>query len=75
MKATELRKLDQKSLQVELEKARQELFLAKFKVASGESNNTAAIQRGKIIVARILTIMNEKGVQADVQEEKLEKTN
>lgn len=75
MKAVDLRKLDAKSLHAELEKARQELFLAKFKVASGESTNTAAIKRSKIIVARILTIMKEKNAKASNQEEILEKTN
>ncbi|MFH1218410.1 MAG: 50S ribosomal protein L29 [Candidatus Peregrinibacteria bacterium] len=59
MKATELKKLDQKKLLEKLHEAQKELFKAKFETASNQSKNHHLIRKNRKLVARIKTIQTE----------------
>jgi len=66
-KAKELRDLDDAQLVEHLRTARRELFGLRFQHATGELENTAALQQAKRDVARTLTIARERGL--DVEKE------
>jgi large subunit ribosomal protein L29 len=63
--ASELRDLDDATLVERLQTARRELFGLRFKNATGELENTAALGHAKRDVARILTIVRERGIDIE----------
>jgi len=54
----DLKKMDEKKLQEELQEARKQLFKVKFESESGQSKNVHLIKRYKKLVAQIKTILN-----------------
>ncbi|MBB4662920.1 50S ribosomal protein L29 [Conexibacter arvalis] len=66
--ATELRDLDDSALAEHLQTARRELFGLRFQHATGELENTARLRLAKREVARTLTVIRERGLDADNKE-------
>ena len=60
----ELEKLDAAGLQNKLEETRQELFNLRFKKATSQLQDSAAIGSAKRDIARILTLLKQKEVRA-----------
>ena len=63
MKPAELRDMTPIELQEQLEKDRQELFNLRFQSATQQVENTRRIRLVRKNVARILTILSEKGLR------------
>lgn len=61
MNAAELRKLSSEELHSKLEEQRKELFELRFKHATAQLEKTSGIPATKRNIARILTILKEKG--------------
>lgn len=61
MKLAELKKLSVEQLGKELETKRQELMGLRFRHATGQLEKTAEIPAKKRTIARILTLLKEKG--------------
>ena len=61
MKAADLRKLSVEDLKKNLEESRQELFNLRFKHATGQLEKVSEIPVGRRNIARILTILGQKG--------------
>jgi len=61
MKAAELRKLSAEELKTKLEDTRKDLFDMRFKHATAQLQKTASLPETKRNIARILTILKEKG--------------
>jgi len=59
MKVQELRQMTEKKLYQELLKTRRELGTSKFRVKTGQNQNTAQVRKLRQKIARILTILNE----------------
>jgi large subunit ribosomal protein L29 len=66
--ATELRDLDDSALAEHLQTARRDLFGLRFQHATGELENTARLRLAKREVARTLTVIRERGLDADNKE-------
>ncbi len=64
MKMTEIRELSEKDLKEKLTSLRQELFNLRFQHATAQLEKTASIPATKKDIARILTVMSEKGIKA-----------
>ncbi len=64
MKITEIRELSEKDLKDKLTSLRQELFNLRFQHATAQLEKTASIPATKKDIARILTVMSEKGIKA-----------
>lgn len=64
MKMTEIRELSEKDLKEKLTSLRQELFNLRFQHATAQLEKTASIPATKKDIARILTVMAEKGYKA-----------
>ena len=63
MKAAALREMATVELQEQLEKDRQELFNLRFQSASQQMENTRRIREVRKNIARILTILSERGLK------------
>jgi large subunit ribosomal protein L29 len=63
-KAAELDALDDTELEQRLADAKQELFNLRFKVVTGQFDNTARLGFLKKEVARILTILRHREIEA-----------
>ena len=63
VKAAALREMTALELQEQLEKDRQELFNLRFRSATQQIENTRGIREVRKNIARILTIMSEKGLR------------
>jgi len=63
VKAAALREMTALELQEQLEKDRQELFNLRFQSATQQIENTRRIRRVRKNVARILTIVSERGLR------------
>jgi large subunit ribosomal protein L29 len=59
-----LRGMNEQELTEKLNSARQELFNLRFQHATAQLEKTASIPAKKKEIARILTIMSEKGIKA-----------
>jgi large subunit ribosomal protein L29 len=59
LKASEIRELTADELERKLAETRQELFNLRFQHATGALDNTAALQRVKRDIARLLTMAGE----------------
>ena len=64
MKMTEIRELSEKDLKEKLTSLRQELFNLRFQHATAQLEKTASIPATKKYIARVLTVMSEKGIKA-----------
>ena len=62
MKASELRELSSEELNDRLDHLRDELFNLKFQNATGQLENPMRVPQTKKDIARILTILKEKGL-------------
>ncbi len=60
MKASELREMTDRELEMKLSELREDLFHLKVKKKLGELEDVAKVQKVKRDIARILTIMNER---------------
>jgi large subunit ribosomal protein L29 len=63
VKAAALREMTTIELQEQLENDRQELFNLRFRSATQQIENTRRIREVRKNIARILTIMSEKGLR------------
>ena len=64
MKMTEIRELSEKDLKEKLTSLRQELFNLRFQHATAQLEKPASIPATKKDIARVLTVMSEKGIKA-----------
>lgn len=62
MKGTEVHELDDHALVERLKAARQEAFNLRFRHATGELENTAAIRGARRDVARLMTVVRQRGI-------------
>jgi large subunit ribosomal protein L29 len=62
--AAELRDADESELETRLAEAKQELFNLRFQIVTGQLDNSARIQMVRRDVARILTVLREKEIEA-----------
>jgi len=62
--ASELRDADESELETRLTEAKQELFNLRFQIVTGQLDNSARIQTVRRDIARILTILREKEIEA-----------
>ena len=63
MKPAALREMTTAELQEQIEKDRQELFNLRFQSATQQIENTRRIREVRKNIARILTILSERGLQ------------
>jgi large subunit ribosomal protein L29 len=63
MKASELRVLSKEELLKKLNDLKEELFNLRFQHARGQLENTSRIRIVKKDVARIMTVLREKGIR------------
>ena len=66
MTPAELRDMSDTDLREHIRTARRELFGLRFQHATGELDNTARLARAKREVARVLTILHERELNADI---------
>ena len=62
--AAELREADETELETRLSEAKQELFNLRFQIVTGQLDNSARIQTVRRDIARILTVLREKEIEA-----------
>jgi large subunit ribosomal protein L29 len=62
--AAELREADESELETRLTEAKQELFNLRFQIVTGQLDNSARIQAVRRDIARILTVLREKEIEA-----------
>jgi large subunit ribosomal protein L29 len=62
--AAELREADESELETRLAEAKQELFNLRFQIVTGQLDNSARIKTVRRDVARILTVLREKEIEA-----------
>jgi large subunit ribosomal protein L29 len=63
-KAAELRDADETELENRLAEAKQEMFNLRFQIVTGQLDNSARIQLVRRDIARILTVLREKEIEA-----------
>ncbi|MFN3534670.1 MAG: 50S ribosomal protein L29 [Desulfatiglandales bacterium] len=61
MKAKELRELDEGTLRQKAMDLKQEIFNLRFQLRAGQLLNVSAIRNSKRDLARVLTVMKQKG--------------
>ena len=64
MKASDFRDLTPEELKSRERDLREEVFNLRFRLATGQLENTAKIMMAKKDLARLLTVLNEKQAQA-----------
>jgi large subunit ribosomal protein L29 len=68
MTPAELRDMSDTELQEHIRTARRELFGLRFQHATGELDNTSRLNLAKREVARVLTILHEREINADTEQ-------
>ena len=68
MKPVELRDMNETELGEHLKTARRELFGLRFQHATGELDNTAGMKKAKREIARALTIVREREIDAETEQ-------
>jgi large subunit ribosomal protein L29 len=68
MTPAELRDMTDTELQEHIRTARRELFGLRFQHATGELDNTSRLNLAKREVARVLTILHEREINADTEQ-------
>ena len=66
MTAAEIREFTMEELSEKLVEAKEERFNLRFQVATNQLDNTARLRAVKRDIARILTVMRERELSADV---------
>lgn len=64
MNSSELREMTDEELVEALEEAKEEKFNLRFQLATNQLDNTARIREVKADIARILTVMREREMEA-----------
>ncbi len=64
MKANDFRELSLDELKAREKDLREEIFNLRFRLATGQLENTAKVSLAKRDLARLLTVLNEKQTQA-----------
>jgi large subunit ribosomal protein L29 len=62
--AAELRDADESELETRLAEAKQELFNLRFQIVTGQLDNSARLRTVRRDIARILTVLREKEIEA-----------
>ncbi|HEV8624876.1 MAG TPA: 50S ribosomal protein L29 [Acidimicrobiia bacterium] len=62
--AAELREADETELETRLAEAKQELFNLRFQIVTGQLDNSARLRAVRRDIARILTVLREKEIEA-----------
>jgi large subunit ribosomal protein L29 len=62
--AAELREADETELETRLAEAKQELFNLRFQIVTGQLDNSARLRAVRHDIARILTVLREKEIEA-----------
>ena len=60
----ELREADESELETRLAEAKQELFNLRFQIVTGQLDNSARLRTVRRDIARILTVLREKEIEA-----------
>ena len=60
----ELREADETELETRLAEAKQELFNLRFQIVTGQLDNSARLRAVRHDIARILTVLREKEIEA-----------
>ena len=68
MKPVELRDMNDNELSEHLRTARRELFGLRFQHATGELDNTAGLKKAKREIARAMTIVREREIDAETEQ-------
>jgi large subunit ribosomal protein L29 len=68
VKPVELRDMNETELREHLQTARRELFGLRFQHATGELDNTAGMKKAKREIARALTIVREREIDAETEQ-------
>jgi large subunit ribosomal protein L29 len=68
VKPVELRDMNETELGEHLKTARRELFGLRFQHATGELDNTAGMRKAKREIARTLTIVREREIDAETEQ-------
>jgi len=68
-KAAELRELPDDELYVRVDSAKEELFNLRFQLATGQLDNSARLRQLRHDVARILTVLRERHLEAELEAE------
>ena len=63
-KAADLREADEAELETRLAEAKQELFNLRFQIVTGQLDNSARLRAVRHDIARILTVLREKEIEA-----------
>ncbi|HEY4408848.1 MAG TPA: 50S ribosomal protein L29 [Acidimicrobiia bacterium] len=63
-KAAELRDADESELENRLTEAKQELFNLRFQIVTGQLDNSARLRTVRHDIARLLTVLREKEIEA-----------
>jgi large subunit ribosomal protein L29 len=69
VKATELRELPDEELLIRLEGQKEELFNLRFQMATGQLDNPMRMKDVRHDIARILTVLRGRLVEADLEEQ------
>ncbi len=65
MKAKDIRELSAEEIQIRIAEKKEELFKLRFQNAMGQLENTTSLSTVRKDIARLNTILTEKGRQAD----------
>ena len=63
-KAADLREADESELETRLAEAKQELFNLRFQMVTGQQDNSAMLRTTRREIARSLTVLREKEIDA-----------
>ncbi|MDQ1565254.1 MAG: large subunit ribosomal protein [Actinomycetota bacterium] len=63
-KGAELREADETELENKLAEAKQEMFNLRFQIVTGQLDNSARLRMVRRDIARILTVLREKEIEA-----------
>lgn len=70
MKASEIRALSTEEIRARLDEAREELMNLRFQQATGELVDTSRLKHTRRLIARLLTILKERELEAASEGEK-----
>ena len=68
-KAAELRELPVEELEARIDSAKEELFNLRFQLATGQLDNVNRIRIVRHDIARILTVLRERHLESEIEEE------
>jgi large subunit ribosomal protein L29 len=65
LRASELRQLSHSELKTQLDEAKEELFNLRFQITSGQLEDLTRLRITRRNIARVLTVMREKEMEAE----------